>query len=82
MDRYSAEQIKWFQNWEKSIDNALKAIKKCREEMEGAPRLSDTTRMKYHLYSRLLEAEAQELVEEYEGRYPECKTDGEGLDHQ
>lgn len=76
MTQYTAEQIKWFQNWEKNLDNALKAIKKCKEDMEGSPAMTNTAVNKYHLYVRLLEAEAQEMVEDYEGKYPTKRDEG------
>lgn len=67
---YSAEDHKWFQNWEKNFDATLKGIKKFKEDLSTKPNFTPITAQKYRLYIDLLESEIMELKEVYEEYEP------------
>jgi len=67
---YNDEEHKWFSNWEKNFETALKSVKKFREDLSGKPKFTKATAEKYRLYFMLLEAEIIELKEYYNAVEP------------
>lgn len=69
--RYTDEEIKWFQNWEKNLDTTIKTIKKLKEDLAAKPEdLSAVTADKYRYYFDVIHMELLEVKQHYESMEP------------